>query len=267
MAGVGAAIVLAFVMAGDLSGRAESAAPAGIAAKPKEAVKATKKRPRKQTAEKGAAKSLRGATQSDPPSPCTAAESGRRPSAGTPAKDGPRSHARQHERNFSPCAHAAGAAAGPRAWRSRPRTWPPSRRPSRWRATARPARSPTCREASAIPSPASWSNGCCCAATTIPATIPAMPPSSAPIRAGRASVCCGAGPRPWCGRSSPSRPSFARSLPRSRRCRPRAIWRWHARCWRSATRPARKRKCARLGATRPCPWTSRIRSWTCSRTF
>ena len=45
-----------------------------------------------------------------------------------------------------------------------------------------------------------------------------MPPSSAPIRAGRASACCGAGPRPWCGRSRPSRPRSARSSPRSRRC-------------------------------------------------
>ena len=39
LAGVGAAIVLALVMAGDRSARAESAAPAGIGAKPKEPVK------------------------------------------------------------------------------------------------------------------------------------------------------------------------------------------------------------------------------------
>jgi soluble lytic murein transglycosylase len=58
LTGVGAAVVLAFVMAGDLSGRAETAAPGGVAAKPKE--KAAEKVPEK-TAEKGPAKTLPGA--------------------------------------------------------------------------------------------------------------------------------------------------------------------------------------------------------------
>ncbi len=57
LAGVGAAIVLALVMAGDLSGRAESAAPTGNAAKPKESAKEPAK---EAAAEKGAAKSLPG---------------------------------------------------------------------------------------------------------------------------------------------------------------------------------------------------------------
>ena len=57
LTGIGAAAVLAFVMAGDLSGRAETAAPGGIAAKPKE--KAAEKVAEK-TPEKGPAKSLPG---------------------------------------------------------------------------------------------------------------------------------------------------------------------------------------------------------------
>ena len=62
MTGIGAAVVLAFVMAGDLRGRAESAAPGSIAAKSKEkaAEKVTEKVAEK-TPEKGPAKTLAGA--------------------------------------------------------------------------------------------------------------------------------------------------------------------------------------------------------------
>ena len=62
LTGIGAAVVvLAFVMASDLSGRAETAAPGGIAAKPKE--KGAEKVPEKvaeKVAEKGPAKTLPG---------------------------------------------------------------------------------------------------------------------------------------------------------------------------------------------------------------
>jgi len=61
LTGIGSAVVLAFVMAGDLSGRAETAAPGGIAARPKE--KAAEKVPEKiaeKTPDKGPAKTLPG---------------------------------------------------------------------------------------------------------------------------------------------------------------------------------------------------------------
>src|ERR1700722_239376 len=55
LTGIGAAVVLALVMAGDPSGRAESAAPEGIAAKPKEKVA---EKVAEKTPEKGPAKTL-----------------------------------------------------------------------------------------------------------------------------------------------------------------------------------------------------------------
>ncbi len=254
LTGIGTAVVLAFVMAGDLRGRAELAAPASIAAKSKEraAEKATEKVAEK-TPEKAPARTLATAAISIPlprarPQPAAG--------AGTHAKTA----------SLGPAAAADRLRQRPRAWISRPPIWPLSKRPSRSRAIARPARSPICRKPSPTPSPASWSNGCCCAATTTPATIPAMPPSSAPIRAGPASVCCGAGPRPWSGRSSPSRVRFARFSASSRRSAPRAVWRWRARCLPWGTVPGRKRSCATLGATRPCRAIWKSRSSTLSTT-
>jgi soluble lytic murein transglycosylase len=87
LTGIGAAVVLAFVMAGDLRGRAESAAPGSIAAKPKE--KAAEKVAEK-TPEKGPAKTLAAAAIRIPlprarPQPDGAGTHARTASLGPPA--------------------------------------------------------------------------------------------------------------------------------------------------------------------------------------
>ncbi|HWF96736.1 MAG TPA: lytic transglycosylase domain-containing protein [Xanthobacteraceae bacterium] len=82
MTGIGVAVVLAFVMAGDLSGRAETAALGGVVAKPKE--KATEKVPAKvaeKTPEKSPAKILPGG-----PNRIPLPRARPQPAAGTPFK-------------------------------------------------------------------------------------------------------------------------------------------------------------------------------------
>src|ERR1700722_6797324 len=92
LTGIGAAVVLALVMAGDPSGGAESAAPEGIAAKPKEKVA---EKVAEKTPEKGPAKTLADAAIRIPlprprPQPGAAAGRERRPACQDGAPGPPR---------------------------------------------------------------------------------------------------------------------------------------------------------------------------------
>ena len=91
-----------------------------------------------------------------------------------------------------------------------------------------------------------------------------MPPSSPPIRAGRASRLCGAGPKACCGRNAPIRKPSSAFSPPNRRTPPKDISRWRARCWRKATVPAPPRRCATPGATTAFPPISKRRRATLS---
>ena len=112
--------------------------------------------------------------------------------------------------------------------------------------------------ATALPIPPDKSSptGSCCAIPRAPRTSSATPPSSPPIRIGRAPRCCAAAPRRGCGRRRATRRPCTPSRWTGRPA-PRVTSRSPACCSPKATATGRRVWCARPGARRNCPSAAR----------